>query len=83
MDDLKTIAVSRLMLDNFPHIKAKGNANACAGADCAEVWRRRSRWHLIEERIILGARTPPPGLDLKSKNSFETPVAYWSSRHTL
>ncbi len=64
MDDLKTVAVSRLMLDNFPHIKAywitltPGLAQIALrfGADDLDGT-------IIEERIIHGAGTPTsPGM---------------------
>jgi aminodeoxyfutalosine synthase len=63
-DDLKTIAVARLMLDNFPHIKAywvtltPGLAQVALrfGADDLDGT-------IIEERIIHGAGTPTaPGM---------------------
>lgn len=59
MDDLKVIAVSRLMLDNFPHIKAYwvtltphlAQIALKFGADDLDGT-------IIEERIIHGAGTP-------------------------
>jgi aminodeoxyfutalosine synthase len=59
MDDLKTIAVSRLMLDNFPHIKAYwvtltppiAQLALRFGADDLDGT-------IVEERIIHGAGTP-------------------------
>jgi aminodeoxyfutalosine synthase len=59
MDDLKTIAVSRLMLDNFPHIKAYW---VTLTPSLAQVALRFGADDLdgtiIEERIIHGAGTP-------------------------
>lgn len=64
MDDLKTIAVSRLILDNFPHIKAYwvtltphiAQLALRFGADDLDGT-------IIEERIIHGAGTPTsPGM---------------------
>jgi aminodeoxyfutalosine synthase len=59
IDDLKTIAVSRLMLDNFPHIKAYW---ITLTPDLAQVALRFGADDLdgtiIEERIIHGAGTP-------------------------
>jgi len=64
MDDLMTIAVSRLMLDNFPHIKAYwvtltpslAQLALRFGADVLDGT-------IIEERIIHGAGTPTsPGM---------------------
>ncbi len=59
MDDLKVIAVSRLMLDNFPHIKgywvtltpALAQLSLRFGADDLDGT-------IVEERIIHGAGTP-------------------------
>jgi aminodeoxyfutalosine synthase len=59
IDDLKTIAVSRLMLDNFPHIKAYwvtltpelAQVALSFGADDLDGT-------IVEERIIHGAGTP-------------------------
>ncbi len=63
-DDLKTIAVSRLMLDNFPHIKAYW---VTLTPSLAQVALRFGADDLdgtiIEERIIHGAGTPTePGV---------------------
>lgn len=59
LDDLKTIAVSRLMLDNFPHIKAYW---VTMTPDLAQVALRFGADDLdgtiVEERIIHGAGTP-------------------------
>jgi len=59
LDDLKTIAVARLMLDNFPHIKAYW---VTLTPDLAQVALRFGADDLdgtiIEERIIHGAGTP-------------------------
>ncbi len=59
MDDLKTIAVSRLMLDNFPHIKAYW---VTLTPSLAQIALRFGADDLdgtiIEERIIHGAGTP-------------------------
>jgi len=59
MDDLKTIAVSRLMLDNFPHIKAYW---VTLTPPVAQIALRFGADDLdgtiIEERIIHGAGTP-------------------------
>ena len=59
IDDLKTIAVSRLMLDNFPHIKAYW---VTLTPSLAQVALRFGADDLdgtiIEERIIHGAGTP-------------------------
>ena len=59
LDDLKTIAVSRLMLDNFPHIKAYW---VTLTPSLAQVALRFGADDLdgtiIEERIIHGAGTP-------------------------
>ena len=64
MDDLKTISVSRLMLDNFPHIKAYW---VTLTPSLAQVALRFGADDLdgtiIEERIIHGAGTPTsPGM---------------------
>jgi aminodeoxyfutalosine synthase len=64
LDDLKTIAVSRLMLDNFPHIKAYW---VTLTPSLAQVALRFGADDLdgtiIEERIIHGAGTPTePGV---------------------
>jgi len=64
MDDLMTIAVSRLMLDNFPHIKAYW---VTLTPSLAQVALRFGADDLdgtiIEERIIHGAGTPTsPGM---------------------
>ena len=66
-DDLKTIAVSRLMLDNFDHIKAYwvmitprvAQTALNMGADCIDGT-------VVEEKIVhmAGARTPV-GLDME------------------
>jgi aminodeoxyfutalosine synthase len=59
MDDLKVIAVSRLMLDNFPHIKAYW---VTLTPSLAQIALRFGADDLdgtiIEERIIHGAGTP-------------------------
>ena len=59
LDDLKTIAVSRLMLDNFPHIKAYW---VTLTPELAQVALRFGADDLdgtiVEERIIHGAGTP-------------------------
>jgi aminodeoxyfutalosine synthase len=59
LDDLKTIAVARLMLDNFPHIKAYW---VTLTPDLAQVALRFGADDLdgtiVEERIIHGAGTP-------------------------
>src|SRR5215475_214804 len=59
MDDLKTIAVSRLMLDNFPHIKAYW---VTLTPPVAQIALRFGADDLdgtiVEERIIHGAGTP-------------------------
>jgi aminodeoxyfutalosine synthase len=67
-DDLMTTAVSRLMLDNFDHIKAYwvmltpriAQTALNMGADCIDGT-------VVEEKIVhmAGAQTPP-GLDLQS-----------------
>jgi len=64
MDDLKTIAVSRLMLDNFPHIKAYWVTLTPALAQVALRFGADDLdGTIIEERIIHGAGTPTsPGL---------------------
>jgi aminodeoxyfutalosine synthase len=64
MDDLKTIAVARLMLDNFPHIKAYW---VTLTPQLAQLALRFGADDLdgtiIEERIIHGAGTPTtPGM---------------------
>jgi aminodeoxyfutalosine synthase len=59
MDDLKTIAVSRLMLDNFPHIKAYWVTLTPALAQVALRFGADDLdGTIIEERIIHGAGTP-------------------------
>jgi aminodeoxyfutalosine synthase len=59
MDDLKTIAVSRLMLDNFPHIKAYWVTLTPALAQIALKFGADDLdGTIIEERIIHGAGTP-------------------------
>ena len=59
MDDLKTIAVSRLMLDNFPHIKAYWVTMTPALAQIALRFGADDLdGTIIEERIIHGAGTP-------------------------
>ena len=59
MDDLKTIAVSRLMLDNFPHIKAYWVTLTPALAQIALRFGADDLdGTIIEERIIHGAGTP-------------------------
>jgi aminodeoxyfutalosine synthase len=59
MDDLKTIAVSRLILDNFPHIKAYW---VTLTPSLAQIALRFGADDLdgtiVEERIIHGAGTP-------------------------
>jgi aminodeoxyfutalosine synthase len=64
IDDLKTIAVSRLILDNFPHIKAYW---VTLTPSLAQIALRFGADDLdgtiIEERIIHGAGTPTsPGM---------------------
>ena len=64
MDDLKTIALSRLMLDNFPHIKAYW---VTLTPQLAQIALRFGADDLdgtiVEERIIHGAGTPTtPGM---------------------
>ena len=45
-DDLKNIAIARLMLDNIPHIKAYWVMMTPADrADCPAIRRGRYRWH--------------------------------------
>src|SRR5205809_3139312 len=59
MDDLKVIAVSRLMLDNFPHIKAYWVSLTPALAQIALKFGADDLdGTIIEERIIHGAGTP-------------------------
>jgi aminodeoxyfutalosine synthase len=59
MDDLKTIAVSRLMLDNFPHIKAYWVTLTPALAQIALRFGADDLdGTIVEERIIHGAGTP-------------------------
>lgn len=59
MDDLKTIAVSRLMLDNFPHIKAYWVTMTPSLAQIALRFGADDLdGTIIEERIIHGAGTP-------------------------
>jgi aminodeoxyfutalosine synthase len=59
MDDLKVIAVSRLMLDNFPHIKAYWVTLTPALAQIALKFGADDLdGTIIEERIIHGAGTP-------------------------
>ena len=64
MDDLMTIAVSRLMLDNFPHIKAYWVTLTPALAQVALRFGADDLdGTIIEERIIHGAGTPTsPGM---------------------
>jgi aminodeoxyfutalosine synthase len=64
MDDLKTIAVSRLMLDNFPHIKAYWVTLTPALAQIALRFGADDLdGTIVEERIIHGAGTPTsPGM---------------------
>jgi aminodeoxyfutalosine synthase len=64
MDDLKTIAVSRLMLDNFPHVKAYWVTLTPALAQVALRFGADDLdGTIIEERIIHGAGTPTsPGM---------------------
>src|SRR5207249_10569140 len=64
MDDLKTIAVSRLMLVNFPHIKAYWVTLTPALAQFALRFGADDLdGTIIEERIIHGAGTrTKPGL---------------------
>jgi aminodeoxyfutalosine synthase len=64
MDDLKTIALSRLMLDNFPHIKAYWVTLTPAVAQIALRFGADDLdGTIIEERIIHGAGTPTsPGM---------------------
>ncbi len=59
MDDLKVIAVSRLMLDNFPHIKAYWVTLTPALAQIALKFGADDLdGTIVEERIIHGAGTP-------------------------
>jgi len=59
IDDLKTIAVSRLMLDNFPHVKAYWVTLTPALAQVALRFGADDLdGTIIEERIIHGAGTP-------------------------
>jgi aminodeoxyfutalosine synthase len=59
MDDLKTIAVSRLLLDNFPHIKAYWVTLTPALAQIALRFGADDLdGTIVEERIIHGAGTP-------------------------
>ena len=59
MDDLKVIAASRLMLDNFPHIKAYWVTLTPALAQIALKFGADDLdGTIIEERIIHGAGTP-------------------------
>ncbi len=59
LDDLKTIAVSRLMLDNFPHIKAYWVTMTPSVAQIALRFGADDLdGTIIEERIIHGAGTP-------------------------
>lgn len=59
MDDLKVIAVSRLMLDNFPHIKAYWVTLTPALAQIALRFGADDLdGTIVEERIIHGAGTP-------------------------
>jgi len=59
MDDLKVIAVSRLMLDNFPHIKGYWVTLTPALAQIALRFGADDLdGTIIEERIIHGAGTP-------------------------
>jgi aminodeoxyfutalosine synthase len=59
VDDLKTIAVSRLLLDNFPHIKAYWVTLTPALAQIALRFGADDLdGTIIEERIIHGAGTP-------------------------
>ena len=59
MDDLKTIAVSRLMLDNFAHIKAYWVTLTPSLAQIALKFGADDLdGTIIEERIIHGAGTP-------------------------
>jgi aminodeoxyfutalosine synthase len=59
MDDLRTIAVSRLMLDNFPHIKAYWITLTPALAQIALGFGADDLdGTIVEERIIHGAGTP-------------------------
>lgn len=64
MDDLKTIAVSRIMLDNFPHIKAYWVTMTPSVAQIALRFGADDLdGTIIEERIIHGAGTPTsPGM---------------------
>jgi aminodeoxyfutalosine synthase len=64
IDDLKVIAVSRLMLDNFPHIKAYWVTLTPALAQIALRFGADDLdGTIVEERIIHGAGTPSsPGM---------------------
>jgi aminodeoxyfutalosine synthase len=68
IDDLKTIAISRLMLDNFPHIKAYW---VTLTPDLAQIALSFGADDLdgtiIEERIIHGAGTPTSAGMTKTK----------------
>jgi aminodeoxyfutalosine synthase len=58
-DDLRTIAVSRLMLDNFPHIKAYWITLTPSLAQIALGFGADDLdGTIVEERIIHGAGTP-------------------------
>jgi aminodeoxyfutalosine synthase len=58
-DDLKTIAISRLMLDNFPHIKAYWVTLTPSVAQIALRFGADDLdGTIVEERIIHGAGTP-------------------------
>jgi aminodeoxyfutalosine synthase len=81
MDDLKTIAVSRLMLDNFPHIKAYW---VTLTPSLAQIALRFGADDLdgtiVEERIIHGAGTPTSqgmtrtGIERLIRDAGRTPV---------
>lgn len=81
MDDLKTISVSRLMLDNFPHIKAYW---VTLTPSLAQVALRFGADDLdgtiIEERIIHGAGTPTglgmtrPQIEKLIRDAGRTPI---------
>ena len=80
-DDLKTIAVSRLMLDNFPHIKAYWVTLTPALAQIALSFGADDLdGTIVEERIIHGAGTPTshgmtrPQIEKLIRDAGRTPV---------
>ena len=81
MDDLKTIAVSRLMLDNFAHIKAYWVTLTPALAQVALRFGADDLdGTIVEERIIHGAGTPTShgmtrnGIEKLIRDAGRTPV---------